>query len=98
MKRLSKLWVIQKKGGRFMAECECLAGCLFFNDKMKEKPASGQIYKNRYCLGGQTDLCARHRIKIALGKENVPHELYPNQVEKVEMIIKDFANKKKADI
>jgi hypothetical protein len=76
-----------------MAECECLPGCPFFNDKMKEKPATAQTYKNNYCLGGENDKCARHQIKVALGKENVPGDLYPSQNYKVKGIIDEFAKK-----
>ncbi len=72
-----------------MAECECLPGCPFFNDRMKEKPATAEIYKKNFCLGDSTD-CARHQIKVALGKENVPGDLYPTQVDRVPRIIEAF--------
>jgi hypothetical protein len=28
-----------------MADCECLPGCLFFNDKMADSTGLGKIYK-----------------------------------------------------
>jgi hypothetical protein len=34
-----------------MADCELLAGCLFFNDKMKDDEGLGAMYKKKYCLG-----------------------------------------------
>jgi hypothetical protein len=73
-----------------MAECECLPGCPFFNDKMKEKPATAEMYKKAYCQEGNNADCARHQIKIALGKENVPSDLYPSQVERVKGLIDGF--------
>jgi hypothetical protein len=73
-----------------MTECECLSGCPFFNDKMKEKPATAQIYKKSYCLGGENEKCARHQVKVAIGKENVPGDLYPNQNDKAKEIINEF--------
>jgi len=72
-----------------MADCECLPGCPFFNDRMKEKPATAEIYKKNYCLGDSTD-CARHQVKVAIGKENVPGDLYPTQVDRVKRIIETF--------
>jgi hypothetical protein len=69
-----------------MVECECLAGCPFFNDKMAGSPATAEIYKKRYCLGDNTQ-CARHTIFKALGKPKVPTDLYPNQLERVKRIL-----------
>lgn len=77
-----------------MAACECLAGCPFFNDKMKEKPATATIYKETYCLSGDNEKCARHQVKVALGKDNVPADLYPSQVEKVPGILESYAKTK----
>jgi hypothetical protein len=79
-----------------MAECECLAGCPFFNDRMKEKPATAEIYKKNYCLGGENTDCARHQIKVALGKENVPGDLYPTQTNRVRGIIDGYRGKAQA--
>jgi len=76
-----------------MAECECLAGCPFFNDRMKEKPATAELYKKNYCLGGENEQCARHQIKVSLGKENVPSDLYPSQVNRVQAIVDEFRAK-----
>lgn len=69
-----------------MAECECLPKCPFFNDRMANKPATAQMMKNQYCLGDSTD-CARHQVKVAVGSENVPADLYPAQTEKVKAVL-----------
>jgi hypothetical protein len=70
-----------------MAECECLPGCPFFHDKMQEKPATAAMYKKSYCIDGNNADCARHQIKVALGKEHVPSDLYPAQTDRAKLII-----------
>jgi hypothetical protein len=69
-----------------MADCKNLAGCPFFNDKMSEKPALASMMKKRYCLGEST-LCARYIVCEALGKENVPGNLFPNMQDKAQVLI-----------
>ena len=61
-----------------MAECDCLAGCPFFHDRMANMPALSGIMKKRYCLDDYMS-CARHTVKEALGKEKVPSTLFPSQ-------------------
>ncbi|MBN2651346.1 MAG: hypothetical protein JXR63_03110 [Spirochaetales bacterium] len=70
-----------------MADCECINGCPFFNDRMDKMPAMASVYKKNYC---QSDFnsCARYSIFKALGKEFVPVDLFPNEKEMAEMIIK----------
>jgi hypothetical protein len=63
-----------------MAECECLAGCIFFNDKMKGTEGIGAIYKKKYCLGDSSQ-CARHMVFGKLGKAGVPVDMYPNMTD-----------------
>jgi hypothetical protein len=69
-----------------MPDCDCLPGCPFFNDKMLNMPALSEMMKKRFCRG-DFNSCARHKIKDALGKEKVPSDLFPSQLEKVEDII-----------
>jgi hypothetical protein len=64
-----------------MAECECLAGCLFFNDKMKDMQGVSALYKRRYCLSDSSQ-CARHMVFERLGKPSVPADLYPNNIDR----------------
>lgn len=66
-----------------MADCECLTGCVFFNDQMAEMPSMSNILKERYCRGSSTH-CARHMVFRTLGKAAVPADLYPSQVERAE--------------
>ncbi|GAB1482046.1 hypothetical protein MASR2M78_08610 [Treponema sp.] len=59
-----------------MADCECLPRCIFFNDKMANKPATSQVMKKKYCLGDSAN-CARHMVFKAVGGPNVPADLFP---------------------
>ncbi len=70
-----------------MIECECLSTCLFFNDKMKNMPVTANIYKNSYCKKDNSN-CARYIVFKALGREKVPIELFPNQLERAKEILK----------
>ena len=70
-----------------MASCECLAGCPFFNDKMEMMPAMSNMYKKNFCLSDYSD-CARFMVFKTLGKPSVPVDLFPNQKERAEQIIK----------
>ena len=69
-----------------MAKCECLAGCPFFNDKMKETKGLGAIYKKKYCMGDNSK-CARYAVFLKLGKSGVPADLYPNMHERAKDIL-----------
>ncbi len=44
------------------------------------------MFKQRYCHTDSSE-CARHMVFKALGKKNVPLDLFPNQNEKAERII-----------
>ena len=69
-----------------MADCESLATCPFFQDKMADKPATAEMYKQQYCRGDNTN-CARCMVFLELGKEKVPPDLFPNQIERAEEIL-----------
>lgn len=69
-----------------MFECECLPTCPFFNDNMKGFENIKEMLKKRLCKGDNTN-CARYLVFKALGKQNVPLDLFPNQVERAELIV-----------
>ncbi|HBE78930.1 MAG TPA: hypothetical protein DDW65_14300 [Firmicutes bacterium] len=69
-----------------MAECINLATCPFFNDKMSSMPVTANILKKRLCQTDNTN-CARFMVFQALGKGNVPSNLFPHQIEDVQEII-----------
>jgi hypothetical protein len=71
-----------------MAKCELTATCIFFNDQMLNMPSTGAVYKKIYC---QQDFenCARYVVFKAIGRENVPKDLFPNQGDRANKIISD---------
>lgn len=69
-----------------MADCTCIAGCLFFNDRMTNKPAMADMFKKSYCRGDNKN-CARFQVFKAIGKEHVPVDLYPNETERARSIV-----------
>jgi len=69
-----------------MAECECVGGCVFFNDKMTNMPQLAESMKKKYCMGDNTQ-CARFMVFQKLGKPMVPADLFPNQMEKAKSVI-----------
>jgi len=73
-----------------MSDCECLAGCVFFNDKMiVELPVVADAMKRRLCRG-DCQQCARFQVMKGIGRENVPADLIPNQTERVAEIVAEF--------
>ncbi|MBN1648272.1 MAG: hypothetical protein JW874_09580 [Spirochaetales bacterium] len=71
-----------------MADCECLPGCPFFNDRMGSKPATADLYKMQYCKS-DFETCARYMVFKALGKPAVPGDLYPNQKDRATEILQN---------
>nr|WP_321454167.1 hypothetical protein [uncultured Carboxylicivirga sp.] len=71
-----------------MPVCEKVERCPFFNEKMSNMPATAAGYKRKYCLGNN-EQCARHIVLQKLGGDKVPLNLYPNQVDKAEKLIKE---------
>jgi len=69
-----------------MAACEMVERCIFFNDRMRDYPFAADQMKQRYCLEDNTD-CARHIVLDALGREHVPTDLFPHDVERAETIV-----------
>lgn len=69
-----------------MAECELIQGCIFFNDKMQNMPATAEILKSKFCKDAYA-ICARYMVFKALGRPKVPVDLYPQQQEKAAKVI-----------
>jgi hypothetical protein len=80
------------KGTIKMADCECLEGCPFFNDRMAHKPATSEMFKKAYCRGSNIQ-CARYIVFSTLGKEAVPIDLFPNQIDRAYDVINSVAMK-----
>ncbi len=69
-----------------MADCQLIETCIFFNDKMANMPDMANLYKQRYCRTDNSN-CARFTVFSALGRENVPPDLYPNDISRAREII-----------
>jgi len=69
-----------------MATCELLKTCIFFNDKMADMPAVADLMKKRYCES-DFQACARMKVVKALGRENVPTDMFPNQDDYAQQVI-----------
>jgi len=73
-----------------MAKCDLIETCIFFNDQMQNMPSTAAVYKELYCEKN-FDRCARLMIVKTLGRGQVPKDLFPNQAEWAEAIIKGSA-------
>ncbi len=71
-----------------MADCECLTGCIFFNNKMSNMPSMAAMYKKTYCRGDASH-CARYLVFKALGKQAVPIDLFPNMTDRARALIEN---------
>ena len=70
-----------------MPECALTPGCIFFNDKMADMPAMSSMMKNIYCKD-KFETCARFQVVQAVGREKVPADLFPNQLDRAVAVIK----------
>ena len=57
--------------------CELRMTCPLFNEHMQATPSARALYRVRYCNGHHTE-CARYVVYLALGRESIPDDLYPN--------------------
>lgn len=69
-----------------MPDCEILSTCIFFNDKMNNAPDMAEYQKKKYCISDKSK-CARYKVYRALGREKVPKDLFPFQIDKVDQIV-----------
>ena len=71
-------------------KCEKLEGCPFFNEKMKNMPATAAGYKRKFCLGDNS-ACARFIVSEKLGPIEELKSLFPNQHDRVKQILDKYA-------
>ena len=69
-----------------MAECPSIKNCPFYNDRMSGMVTTVSLFENKYCKHNNQK-CARWKVTSTLGKEYVPLDLYPNQIEDAYRII-----------
>jgi hypothetical protein len=53
---------------------------------MKDNEGLGELYKQKYCLGDNTE-CGRYMVFKKLGRPSVPDDLYPNMYERARKIM-----------
>jgi len=69
-----------------MAQCELLATCIFFNDKMANYPSTAEFLKKKHCLS-DPESCARMMIVRELGRPSVPGDLFPHDLDRARKIL-----------
>ena len=69
-----------------MPDCECLTRCPFFNDKMANMPTIATFYKERLCKD-EFSGCARFMVFKAKGREAVPADLFPDNVDRAKALL-----------
>jgi hypothetical protein len=55
---------------------------------MKDMPGTASVIKRNYCQGDNSK-CARFLVAKAIGKEKVPLDLYPVNLDRANKIIKE---------
>ncbi len=75
-----------------MAKCELTETCIFFNDRMASMPSTANLLKKVYCEGG-FDTCGRHMVFKAIGRENVPNDLFPNHCDRAITVIEKHSQR-----
>ncbi len=75
-----------------MANCEFLTKCPFFNNKLKNMPTAADTMKNIYCRWNFIK-CARYKVAIVLGSEEVPSNLFPRDTVRAEKILAQLSQK-----
>jgi hypothetical protein len=76
-----------------MPDCGLIAACIFFNDKMARVPHTAGLYKEKYCRT-DSSTCARFMVAQALGRQKVPADLFPNDVDRARKLLADAGKTK----
>lgn len=63
-----------------MAECELSSDCESFYEKLSYMQSTARLMKGAYCKWNHAE-CARYIVSTARGKENVPLDLYPSDLD-----------------
>jgi hypothetical protein len=85
--------VVGFTAGVLMADCKYLPKCLYFKDKLKNMPIASELVKTMYCLW-HYDECARYKVAMAMGSENVPSYLFLPETERAANILALFNHTK----
>ena len=69
-----------------MPECELLTSCPFFNNAMKGMDATAEVMKQTMCRKDNSQ-CARFLVYKELGREKVPSDLFPRQMDRAKRLV-----------
>lgn len=69
-----------------MPNCMYLFSCSYFNGDLKNMPIASNLVKQMYCFW-HFDECSRYKVAMAIGRESVPHDLFPTEFQRAEKII-----------
>ena len=74
---------------KIMKKCELTDQCPFFNDQLAKvyNAREREELKRKFCGGGGSTQCARYIIAEALGEQQVPNNLFPPDLYKVNLIL-----------
>ena len=70
-------------------ECIYLETCPFFAETLTDMPSFTETLKSKYCYG-DFEKCARHALRETMTPEEIPDNLFPHQLERVNLILKDL--------
>ena len=69
-----------------MQECELISTCPFYMGHLKGNEKDISELQEKYCKNNNLH-CARYMVFMALGRENMPEELFPHQKERAYELI-----------
>jgi len=67
--------------------CEYFPDCPFFKSQLAQWPAVAKMYQTNYCHSSVLK-CARYLVRRFCGPEVVPDNLFPNDAQGAERIVK----------
>lgn len=67
-------------------DCTYLLQCPFYNNLMPDMLEFLSLDKARYCVDDLSS-CARYQVSKTVGREKLPMDLYPRQIERVAEIL-----------
>lgn len=71
-----------------MADCEFASRCPFFNNQLAAMPVLAEWLKRIYCRNRYPE-CARYMVRQALGPDKVPKNLFPDDHQRADLLMRD---------
>jgi hypothetical protein len=71
-----------------IVKCNLVEKCEFFNDRLKDMPAMSEVLKERFCMR-EHKACARYLVFLEVGRDKIPENLFPNNIEKVAKLLSE---------